>query len=135
MKENERKIYEEHIRKEELYRLKFELMGMLLDQTVIRSIIANRIWESLYIYGGGYIGIQAYKAFSRFVEIVGIIDRSGGLTIPIDGGKIYSLEEFVKEDDGRSPVVITPIESAQKIYQDLSDNVDEERIYYINELF
>lgn len=135
MNENELRIYEEHIRKEELYRIRFELMGLMLDSVTIRSIIDIQKWKSLYIYGGGYMGIQAYRAFSPYTEIVGMIDRSGGLMIQIEGVKVYSLEEFVKEYDGKSPVIITPLESARAIYRDLIGYVNEERIYYINELF
>lgn len=135
MNDKELEIYNEHIKKEELYRIKFELMGRMLDSTVISEIINYRKWKSMYIYGGGYIGIQAYYAFSPYTKISGIIDRSGGLMIPIKGIAVYSLEDFIKKYDDKSPVIITPLESAGVIYQNLTDSVSKERIYYINELF
>lgn len=135
MSDNELKIYEEHIRKEELYQIRFELMGMMLDSMMIGSIIDKWKWKSVYIYGGGYLGIQAYHAFSPYIQILGMVDRSGGIVIPIDEARVYSLEEFIEENDSKSPVIITPLESAKMIYQDLAAYIDEERIYYINELF
>ena len=135
MSDIERIIYEDHIRKEELYQIRYELMGMMLNQVLISLIVHKRKWESIYIYGGGYIGIQAYRAFSPYANVVGMIDRTGGLMIPIDGVRVYSLEEFATEYDRKSPVIITPIEAAPKIYEDLANSIDKERIYYINEIF
>ena len=134
MTEVERVIFDEHVRKEELFRLNYELMGQLLKKDVVADILKKRGWKSCYIYGGAYLGIQAFYAFSSFIPIAGFIDRAQSLYIPIKEVEVLSLEEFYKQEDNY-PVIITPLEYAKEIKEELLTHISEERIVFLNELF
>ena len=134
MTEMERKIFDSHVRKEELLQLKFELMGQLLRPDTVKRIIDEHAWQSIYIYGGAYLGIQAYCAFRQFIDVPCVIDRAGELMVPRDDIKVILLEDLAKTDND-FPVIITPLEYAREIRDNLLNYRCEERIFYLNELF
>jgi len=134
MTKTEREILDSHVRREELFQIKFELMGQLMRPEKVKSIIDAHAWQSLYIYGGGYLGIQAYNAFRRFIDVAGVIDRTGELLVPRDDITVFLPEELAKIKNDL-PIIITPLEHARVIRNTLLDYRSEERIFYLNELF
>ncbi|MFG6334312.1 MAG: hypothetical protein K1W20_02375 [Lachnospiraceae bacterium] len=134
MTKTERDIFDSHVRREELFRIKFELMGQLLSPDVVKRIIDEHAWKSVYIYGGAYLGIQSCCAFGQFIDVAGVIDRAGELMIPRDDIEVILPEDLAKADNDL-PIIITPLEHAQVIRNTLLQYRNEERIFYLNELF
>ena len=134
MTETERSIFDSYVRREELLRIKFELMGELLRLDTVKHIVEEHAWQSVYIYGGASLGIQAYCASRRFIDVAGIIDRAGSLQIPRDDIEVIVPKDLEKIDNDL-PIIITPLEYARAIRDDLLKYRNEERIFYINELF
>lgn len=134
MTKTERAIFDSHVRREELLQIKFELMGQLLRPDTVKGIIEKHAWQSVYIYGGAYLGVQACCAFRQFIDVVGVIDRAGELMIPREDIKVILPEDLAKIDNDL-PIIITPLEHAQAIYNVLLRYRREERIFYLNELF
>lgn len=134
MTETERSIFDSHVRREELLQIKFELMGQMLNPDTVKRIIEEHAWQSVYIYGGAYLGIQACCAFRKFIDVAGIIDRAGELIMPRDDIEVILPEELAKRDNDL-PIIITPLEHARVIRDTLLKYREEERIFYLNELF
>lgn len=134
MTKAEREIFDSHVRREELLRIKFELMGQLQRTDVVKQIVDEHTWQSVYIYGGAYLGIQACLAFRQFIDVPCVIDRAGELMMPRDDMEVILPEDLEKLDNDL-PVIITPLEHAHAIRNTLLQYRSEERIYYLNELF
>lgn len=134
MTKTERDIFDSHVKKEELFRIKFELMGQLLRHDVLKSIVDEHEWQSVYIYGGAYLGIQACLAFRQLIDVPCVIDRAGGLMIPRDDIEVI-LPEDLERMDNNLPIIITPLEHARVIRNNLLNYRSEERIFFLNELF
>ena len=134
MTDNERRIFDLHVEREDLQSIKFELMSKLLDEELIKDILKERQWKALYIYGGAPLGIQVYRTFNKFIPVHGIIDKSGTTKIHVENVKVYlPTDKIYMEDD--DPIIITPIEYSDEIIEDLVKYVKCERIIQINELF
>lgn len=134
MTKTERDIFDSHVRREELLRIKFELMGQLLRTDTVKGIIEKHAWQSVYIYGGAYLGVQACCAFRQFIDVAGVIDRAGELVMPREDIKVILPEDLAKTANDL-PIIITPLEHAQAIHNTLLQYRSEERIFYLNELF
>lgn len=134
MTKTERDIFDSHVRREELLRIQFELMGQLLRTDTVKGIIKKHAWQSVYIYGGAYLGVQACCAFRQFIDVAGVIDRVGELVMPREDIKVILPEDLAKTDNDL-PIIITPLEHAQAIRSTLLQYRSEERIFYLNELF
>lgn len=134
MTKTQRDIFDSYVRRKELFQIKFELMGQLLRRDTVKRIVDTYAWQSIYIYGGGYLGIQAYDAFCHFIDVAGVIDRTGELLVPRDDIDVFLPQDLAKMEDDL-PIIITPLEYARDIRNDLLKYRSEERIYYLNELF
>ncbi|MDE6600761.1 MAG: hypothetical protein K2K90_01080 [Lachnospiraceae bacterium] len=134
MTETERSIFDSHVRKEELLQIKFELMGQLLRPDVVKNIVDAHAWQSIYIYGGAYLGIQACCAFRQFIDVPCVIDRAGELMMPRDDIEVILPEDLARIDNDL-PIIITPLEHARAIRDQLINYRSGERIFYLNELF
>lgn len=130
----EQNIFDSHVRREELFQIKFELMGQLLRLDTVKKIVDEHAWQSIYIYGGGYLGIQTCYAFRHFTNVVGIIDQVGELIIPKEDINVFLPKDLV-EIHNDLPIIITPLEHAYIIQNELLKYMKEERIFYLNELF
>lgn len=134
MTENERKVFDIHLHKEEMLKIEFDITGLLLQEEIVRNIVKQNKWKQICIYGGGQLGIEAYFSFKRFVDVVGIADRSGGLIIPCKNINVFTPEKL-SDIYTDLPVIITPQKYLKEIYNDLENKIDKGRIYLINELF
>lgn len=134
MTKTEYDIFASHVRREELLRIKFELMGQLLKPDTVKRIINEHAWQSIYIYGGAYLGIQSYCAFCQFIDVEGVIDQTGELTVQRDDIKVILPKDLEKADNDL-PIIITPLEHAKAIRKTLLQYRSKERIFYLNELF
>ena len=86
----------------------------------------------VYIYGGGYLGIQLYNAINQFVNILSVVDKSGKLLVKCPDISVINLKEF-KAVYGQEKVIITPIKHYKPIYTEVSEFVPKDKLIYLGE--
>lgn len=112
----------------------YEMMGIMLNSRAVVSRFQERGISELYIYGGGFLGIQLFRAIHGDLNVISVVDKSGGLmtdvpeTIPV-----IDLIRFEKEYGGQT-VVITPAKHFYAIEKDLQRFVEKEQLIYLGEL-
>ena len=111
----------------------YEMMGRMLDQTSLQLTIKQAGISQIYIYGGGYLGIQLYKAVNQFVNVLSIVDQKGKLLIDIPDIPVISLDKLKNVYNGQK-VVITPHKFSREIYQELSKFIEKDQLVYLGEL-
>ena len=111
----------------------YEMMGKLLDQNQIASRIEELKIEELYIYGGGYLGIQLYRAVEGLANILSIVDKSGGLLLTLPDLPVMDLDTW-KQQYKDEWVIITPIKHYRTIYKELITFVPSDRLIFLGEL-
>ena len=116
----------------DLYERAYEIMGRLLDPNIGQKILNRFKTQNIYIYGGGYIGIQLYKTLKNQLDIT-VVDKSGNLKYPIDGVKIVNVD-LMRKDYVNEKVIITPINYLDEIYEELIKFVPLDNIIIIGEL-
>ena len=72
----------------------FEMMGKLLDVTYVKNRIDLFNLKEIYIYGGGYLGIQLYNALNNHepVRTLAIIDKKEKLSVKIPEIPVVNLQ-------------------------------------------
>ncbi len=133
MNDKEKFLIDKYAHKAALFSLQYEMMGRLLDKDRIHDICFDRKWSEIFIYGGSYIGIQAFFMFSKFINVKAIVDRKRKLRINQEGVKVINIDEFYGLYSGE-PVVITALRYANEIERDLNKNINSSNIFLINEL-
>ena len=88
--------------------------------------------DSCYIYGGGFLGIQCYRALSKFITIKAVADKRGSLKFDCSDIKVIGVEELKKTYAGET-IIITPIEFSKDIYEELSCFIDSDKLLFIGE--
>ena len=58
----------------EIYVKSYTMMGRLLYPDFVKQITENGNLSDIYIYGGGYLGIQLYRAISPIVNVLSLVD-------------------------------------------------------------
>ena len=117
----------------EVYTKSYNMMGRLLDNNFVKREVKRREWSDIYIYGGGYLGIQLYRVISPLVNVLSLVDKKGKLLInnindiPVmDMSTLRGLYET-------QPVVITPLRFYREIYHDLKEFVAEDKIIFLED--
>ena len=62
------------------YRLEmfsYRMMGKLLETDNVHNRLKKNNITELYIYGGGYLGVQLYNVVKPYVDVKAIVDKSG----------------------------------------------------------
>ena len=110
----------------------YNMMGQMLDVAYVQSRL--RFWEinELYIYGGGYTGIQLYNAAKEFANVQAIVDKTGALLVNIPDIPVINMEEFRSQYQNQK-VIITPNKFYQEIQNDISSFVPQEKMIYLGE--
>ena len=116
----------------EIFSASYELMGQMLDREYVKNRLEMLELFDVYIYGGGYLGIQLYNAINLFVNISGVVDKSGKLLLEISDIPIIDLNEF-RSQYRQQRVIITPIKHYKSIYKELSEFVPKDKILYLGE--
>lgn len=111
----------------------FEIMGKLLDRGYLKKRLEGWHLEEIYIYGGGYIGIQFYYACEKLARILSVVDKQGHLRLDLAGIPVTGLEGLKKVYKGEH-IIITPVRYYQEIREDLLAFVPESKIIFIGEL-
>lgn len=125
-------ILEEYAYESEIFSASYELMGQMLDREYVKNRLEMLELFDVYIYGGGYLGIQLYNAINLFVNILGVVDKSGKLLLEISDIPIIDLNEF-RSQYRQQRVIITPIKHYKSIYKELSEFVPKDKILYLGE--
>lgn len=110
----------------------FELMGRLLDCDSVKSRIELLGVSEIFVYGGGYLGIQFYQAVSKFVNIPGVIDKKGKLQINIPDIPVIDIPIFKKVYKGQK-VIVASIRFYREIRNELIGLVPETQILFLGE--
>ena len=117
----------------EVYTKSYNMMGRLLDNNFVKREVKRREWSDIYIYGGGYLGIQLYRVISPLVNVLSLVDKKGKLLInnindiPVmDMSTLRGLYE-------NQPVVITPLRFYREIYHDLKEFVAEDKTIFLED--
>lgn len=117
----------------EIFRKSYYMMGYLLDEDFVKSEVDKRRLTEIFIYGGGYLGIQLYRAISRFTNVLSVVDKKGKLLIDsIDDIPVMDMEAFGCQYDNQ-PVIVTPIKFYRDIFRELIKVVPEDKIIFLQE--
>lgn len=111
----------------------YEMMGKLLDRNQMASRIEELKIEELYIYGGGYLGIQLYRAVEGLVKVRSIVDKSGGLLLALPDLPVMDLDAW-RQQYKDEWVIITPIKHYRAIYNELITFVPADKLLFLGEL-
>lgn len=110
----------------------FELMGRLLDTGYVKSRIDLFGLSELFIYGGGYLGIQFYRAVSAFVKIPAIIDKKGKAQVDVPDIPVTDIRSFQKTYKGQK-VIIASVRFYREIIGELRSFVSESQVISLGE--
>lgn len=116
----------------ELFSKSYGMMGQLLDRNFVKLEVEKRQLSNLYIYGGGYLGIQLYHAIIPYVNVLAVVDKSGKLKIHMEDMPIINMDNFEKSYQGE-PVIITPIQYYKEIHRELQSIVAEDKMIFLVE--
>ena len=117
----------------EIFSNSYYMMGRLLDKDFVKKEVEKRGLAELFIYGGGYLGIQLHRAISPFVNVFSVVDKKGKLLIDsIDDIPIMDIETF-KCRYGNQPIIVTPLKFYREIFTELREFVPEDKIIFLEE--
>lgn len=128
----EEEIFDLYVRECRIESISYKLMGKLLEKEHIRERIELYKIDSLYIYGGGYLGIQLYNAVCDMVDVKGVVDKNGGLSVDVKDVRAISLEDL-KNEYTEEKIIITPVKYYQAIKNDLLQFVKQDNILFLGE--
>lgn len=110
----------------------YQMMGKLLDKRKVKERKELYNLESLYIYGGGYLGIQLYNALNGITDIKAVVDKNGSLCMDIEGIRAITFDELKKEYSDEK-IIITPVKYYQAIWGDLLGFADKDNLLFLGE--
>lgn len=116
----------------EIFSSCYKMMGQMLDNEYVKSRIEMLSLSDIYIYGGGYLGIQLYNTINQYANVLSIVDRSGKLLIEVSDIPVITLDEFKSVYNGQK-VIITPVRHYKPIYMELSKFISKDNIIYLGE--
>ncbi len=110
----------------------FELMGKLLDRDYLKKRLDFLNTSALYVYGGGYLGIQFYRACEGLIHILSIVDKQGCLRLTITDLPVIDLDGLKKVYKGEN-IIVASVRYYQEIQQDLLFFVPKAKILFLGE--
>ncbi len=117
----------------EIYGKSYIMMGRLLDPDFVKQMTEKGNLSDIYIYGGGYLGIQLYRAISPIVNVLSLVDKKGKLLIDsIDDIPIMNMDNFQKNYNNQM-VIVTPLKFYREIYRELKGFVPKDKIIFLEE--
>ena len=117
------------------YKLKFysyKMMGKLLEIENVKNRLKVYDIQELYIYGGGYLGVQLYNAVKDYTDVKAVVDKSGEISVDVQGICSISTDELENVYKGEM-IIITPVKYYSAIKKDLIRFADEKNILYLGE--
>lgn len=116
----------------EIFSKSYYMMGKLLNNNFIKKEVQKRELSDIYIYGGGYLGIQLYKAIVPYVNVLSIIDRKEKSMIEMGDIAIIDMRSF-RDQYKDETVIVTPLKYYREIYHELKMFVSEDKIIFLEE--
>ncbi len=116
----------------EIYSKSYNMMGCLLDRDFVKNEVEKRRLSDVYIYGGGFLGIQLYRAITPFANVLSIVDKKGKLLIAMEGMPVIDGRSFRNQYQGET-VIVTPLQYYKEIYSALREFVPDNKIIYLEE--
>lgn len=116
----------------EIYYKSYQMMGRLLDKEFIKREIIKQNFSDVYIYGGGYLGLQLYQTMGTFVNILSIVDKSGKLLIDIKDIPVIDIS-VLRNQYKKQPIIVTPIKFYREIYHELINFVPRDKIIFLEQ--
>lgn len=111
----------------------YEMMGRMLDRRAVVSWLKERDLDHIYIYGGGYLGVQLYQNVHEDIHILSVVDKSAGLLVNLPEIPVIGLEEFESQYKDQT-VIVTPVKFYSQIQDYLSRFVRDDRVICLGEL-
>ena len=116
----------------DIFKLSYNLMGMLLDTASVHKRINSLGDTELFIYGTNYLGIQLYRTIRDFIKVIAVVDKYGNICLPVLDVPVISLQQFAEQYHGQK-VIITPVKYYQEIRHDLKAFVPDDKMLYLGE--
>lgn len=110
----------------------YKMMGKLLETEKVKKRLKIYGIHELYIYGGGYLGVQLYNAVNGFADVKAIVDKSGGISVDVSGIHSISVKDLEKQY-ANEKIIITPVRYYAAVRRDLIRFIDGENILYLGE--
>jgi hypothetical protein len=126
------RIFDYYVEDYKIQFFSYKMMGKLLETENIKKRIEIYNIKNLYVYGGGYLGVQLYNAVKDFISVKAIVDKSGGLSVDVQGIKSISFDEL-KENYTDEKIIITPVKYYKAIEKDLKQFIDKKNILFLGE--
>lgn len=128
----EEKLLEQYVRDYDIAWYSYWMMGKLLEKKLVERRVELWKIESLYIYGGGFLGVQLYHALDGMADIKAVVDKNGGLSVDAENIRVISLDNLKKEYSDEK-IIITPVKYYRAIWNDLSKFADKNNLLYLGE--
>ncbi len=116
----------------EIFKKSYNMMGRLLDKNFIKNEVEKRKLSDMYIYGGGFLGIQFYRAITPFVNVLSVVDKSGKLLVEMDDIPVINISDFRNQYEDET-VIVTPLKFYREIYHELKEFVLNNKIIFLEE--
>lgn len=121
-----------YISEAEIVSSSFELMGKMLDTKLIEERKKLFDISELYIYGGGYLGIQFYRSICDMAKIIAVVDKRGYSQVDIADILVID-QQMLKEMYRGEYIIIASVRYYQEIKKDLCFFVPENKVLYLGE--
>lgn len=116
----------------EIEKSNFELMGKLLDKNCLKKRIEELNIKKIYIYGGGYLGIQFYRACNNLIEALAVVDKRGRLQLDIKDIPVIGIDKLQKIYKNEI-IVVTLLKYYWDIKNELCSFIPENKIIFLGE--
>ena len=111
----------------------YKMMGKLLEKEKVISRLQKFNLQKVYIYGGGYLGVQLYLALKDSDAVQGIVDKSGGVSVDIaEDIPAFTVEQLMERYQNEA-IIITPVRYYSQIKNSLSSQIPEDNILFLGE--
>lgn len=110
----------------------FGIMGRLLDREYLKQRIDDLHLNELYIYGGGYLGIQFYCACNNLIKVPAVVDKRGCLQIDIEDIPVIGFNRLMEVYKGEK-IVVASVRYYQEIRRELLSFVPKYNVIFLGE--
>lgn len=110
----------------------FELMGRLLDTKYVKKRIELLGVSEIFVYGGGYLGIQFYNIAHKFIDILAVIDKKGKIQFDTLDIPAININKFKAIYNGQV-IIVASVRFYREIRNELLGFVPETKVMSLGE--